>query len=69
MIARGRLVAALLAVLAQAPHDVLDVDDRVVDDDADAITKPGQDHRVDRRAAQVEHEHRRHQRQRDRDAG
>ena len=52
--------------LAHAPPDVLDVDDRVVDDHADGDHEPREDHRVDRVAAQVEHEHGRHQRQRDR---
>ena len=37
---------------AQPPHDVLDVDDRVVHDHPDRDHEPGQDHRVDRRAAQ-----------------
>ena len=57
--------AGLVAALAQAPPDVLDVDDRVVHHDPDGDHQAGQDHRVDRLAAQVEHEHRRHQRQRD----
>ena len=56
-----------LAMLTQTPPDVLDVDDRVVDDDADGDHEPRQDHRVDRVSAQVEHHHRRHQGQRDRD--
>ena len=64
---RGGLAAALLAVLAQAPDDVLDVDDGVVDDRAEGDHEPRQDHGVDRGLAQVEHEHRRHQRERDRE--
>ena len=64
---RGRFAAALLAVLAQAPDDVLDVDDGVVDDGAEGDDEAGQDHRVDRGPAEVEHEPRRHQRERDRE--
>ena len=55
------------ARLAQSPDDVLDVDDRVVDDHPDGDHQPRQDHHVDRRAAQVEHEQGGDQRQRDRD--
>ena len=55
------------AGLAQAPDDVLDVDDRVVDHHPDGHHQPGQDHDVDLRSPQLEHEHRGDQRQRYRD--
>ena len=58
--------APLLAMLAQTPHDVLDVHDGVVDDGADGDHQPRQDHRVDGGPTQVEHEQGGHQRQRDR---
>ena len=38
--------------LAQAAHDVLDVDDRVVDDHPDGDDEARQDHRVDRAPAE-----------------
>ena len=41
--------ASLGAVLAQAPHDVLDVDDRVVDHDPDRDDESRERHRVERR--------------------
>ena len=50
------------SLLPQPPHDVLDVDDRVVDDDADGNHQPGQDHRVDHCARPVQHQPRGHQR-------
>jgi hypothetical protein len=43
-------------MLAQAPRDVLDVDDRVVDDDPDRDHEPGQDHRVDGGAGEEQDE-------------
>ena len=49
------------AALAQPPNDVLDVDDGVVDDVAEGDHEPGQDHRVDRGPARVQHEARRDQ--------
>ena len=52
------------AALAQAPHDVLDVENGVVDHDAKRDHEARQHHRVEGRAAPVEHEHRRQQRQR-----
>jgi hypothetical protein len=47
---------ALAAVLPQPSHDVLDVDDRVIDDDADGDDEPGEDHGVDGRAPHLEHD-------------
>ena len=52
-------------MLAEAAHDVLDVDDGVVDDDPDGDHEPGQDHGVDGGAAHVEYEGSGDQRQRD----
>ena len=43
-------------MLPQAPHDVLNVDDRVVDHDAERDHEPGQHHDVDRVASHVEDE-------------
>ena len=63
----GRPVAPHLAVLAQAPRDVLPADDGVVDDDRDGDREPGERDRVEGLAEQVEHERGRHQRHRDRD--
>ena len=54
-------------VLAQAAHDVLDVDDRVVDEHADRDREAAERHRVERVAEVVEHERRGDQRQRNRD--
>ena len=54
-------------MLAQPPHDVLDVDDGVVDDDSDGDHESGQDHGVDGCAAHVEYEGAGDQRQRDGD--
>ena len=62
-----RLAAPLSAMLTQPPHDVLDVDDGVVDDDPDGDHEPGQDHGVDGGAAHVEYEGSRDQRQGDGD--
>ena len=61
------LVLPSCAVLAQAAHDVLDVDDGVVDDHPEGDDEPGQDHRVDGGAPPVEHQPGGHQRQRDGD--
>ena len=47
---------SLQTVLPQAPHDVLNVDDRVVDHDAERDHEPGQHHDVDRVASHVEDE-------------
>ncbi len=44
------------AVLPESTHDVLDVDDGVVDHHADRDDQAGEDHRVDGRAPPVEHE-------------
>ncbi len=55
-------------VQAQAPDDVLDVDDGVVDDLAERDDEAGEHHRVQRPAAIVQQNARRQQRQRDRDA-
>ena len=49
-------VTAFLAMLAQAADDVFDIDDRIVDHDADGDHKPGQDHRVERRPGEIQHE-------------
>ena len=54
------------AVLAEPADDVLDVDDRVVDDHPDRDHEPREHHRVDRRAGGVEDERGCHQRERDR---
>ena len=53
-------------MLAQPSHDVLDIDDGIVDHDTYRDDQAGQDHRVDGRPAQLEHESGGHQRQRDR---
>ena len=55
-----------LAMLAQAPGDVVDAYDGVVDDYRDGHGEPRECDRVERLTAQVEHERRHHQRQRDR---
>ena len=52
-------------MLAQTPQDVLHVDDRVIDDTSHSDHQPGQDHRVDRGPAYIQHKPRCHQRQRD----
>jgi hypothetical protein len=46
----------LRAMFTQAPNDVLDVDDRVVDDVAQSDHQSGQDHGVDRDSLPGEHE-------------
>ena len=53
--------------MAQSSHDVLHVDDRVVDDDTDGDDEPRQDHHVDNGAERLQHENSREQRQRNRD--
>src|SRR5207244_11802322 len=63
--AAHRLGASFSAILAQASHDVLDVDDGVVDHDADGDHEPGQDHGVDGGATYVQDEGAGHQRQGD----
>ena len=50
-------------VLAQAAHDVLDVDDRVVDEHADRDREAAERHRVERVAEAGEHERRGDERQ------
>jgi hypothetical protein len=52
-------------VLAQAPDDVLDVHDRVVDELADRDGKPAERHRVDGQPEQPEDDHRDQDRDRD----
>ena len=49
----------------QSPHDVLDVEDRVVDDDPQRDHEARQGHRVDRGAGPEQHQPGREQRQRD----
>ena len=44
--------SSLASGLAEAAHDVLDVDDRVVHDDPDGDDEPREDHRVEGRAAE-----------------
>ena len=66
MLAVERVLPSL-PMLAQAPHDVLDVDDGVVDHHAKRDHEARQHHRVDRRAGRVEHQPGREQRQRDGD--
>ncbi len=62
-----RRVASFGPCLTQASHDVLHIDDRVVDHHPDRDDQSREDHHVDGRVAYVEHEDRREQRQRDRD--
>ena len=50
----------------QVPEDVLEHDDRVVDQAREDQREPGEDHRVDRAAAHVERDERRQRRQRNR---
>ncbi len=64
---RLRLRAVLCSVLAQASPDVLDVDDRVVDDHPERDHEPREDHHVDRLAPRVEDQSGGDERQRDRD--
>jgi hypothetical protein len=58
-----------LTPAAQAGRDARGVGDRVVDDDHQSQRQPRDDHQVDRRTAQVQHEARGRQRQRHRDGG
>ena len=51
-----RPVAALLPMLAQTPHDVLHVDDRIVNDDADGDYQPRKDQHIKGGPEQGEHE-------------
>ena len=53
-------------VLAQAPKDVLDIDDRVVDEFADGDREAAERHRVDGQAHQLENDGGRQDRKRDR---
>ena len=55
----------VLPVLAQPAEDVLDVDDRVVDQLADGDGQAAERHRVDRQAEQREHDRRDQDRERD----
>ena len=49
MIAAGRFACCpSVAILAQAAHDVFDVDDRVVDDGAHGDDESRQHHRIER---------------------
>ena len=66
--ASDRLAAALAPMLSQPADDILDVDDRVVHDVTESDDEPRQDHRVDRRAAPLEHQQCSDQRQRNGDA-
>ena len=59
----GRFLDAFLAILAQAADDVLDVDDGIVDHDADRDDETGQDHRIERRAGVIQHEDAGHERE------
>ena len=63
--AANRLGASFPAILAEASHDVLDVDDGIVHDDADGDHEAGQDHGVDGGATHVQDEGAGHQGQRD----
>ncbi len=65
MMVRDRGGIAFLA-LTQPPHQPLHADHRIIDDDAKSDHQAGQNHRVDRRAAQVQRDHGGQQRQRDR---
>ena len=65
---RNRRALPLLAMLAETPHDVFDVDDRVIDNSAEGDYEPRQHHGVDRRPTKVEHQRACHQRQRNRGA-
>ena len=60
-------LAAELALLAQAPRDVLGAGDRRVDDHGDGDREPREGHRVEGLAEHVQHERRRHERERNRD--
>jgi hypothetical protein len=51
--------------LAQPPHDVLEIDDRVVDDGTQGDHQARERHGVDRRVSPVQHQQRRHRGQRD----
>ena len=53
-------------MLAQAPGDVVDAYDGVVDDYRERHGEPSECDRVERLTAEIEHERRHHQRQRDR---
>ena len=64
---RLRLLAPLRGGQAESSHDVLDVDDGVVDDGAERDHEARQHHRVDGGAAGVEHQPGRDQRHRDGD--
>ena len=57
---------ARLPVLPEATEDVLDVDDRIVDNLADGDRESAQREGIQRDAEEVEHEHRDEQRQRNR---
>ncbi len=54
-------------VQAQPPHDVLDVDDRIVHDLAERDDQPGDDHRVERAAAIAQDQRGGDERERNRD--
>ena len=56
-------------VLAQASQDVLDVDDRVVDELADRDREPAEGHHVDREPPRPEHQQRHRERERQRGEG
>ena len=60
MTSKRRRRLALRPVLAQAPEDVLDVDDGVVDQLADGDRKSAQRHRIDGEPEQLKDD-RRHQ--------
>src|SRR5215212_3550468 len=65
---RGRAVVAFfLAVLAQAPEDVVGADDGVVYDDRYRYREPGEQDRVEGLPEEVGHDRRRNQGERDRD--
>ncbi len=61
---RGPAIASA-ALPAQPPHDVLYVDNGVVDDDSQRDREAGHNHRIDGDPTQIEHEPGRYQRQRD----
>ncbi len=56
-----------LRVFAEPAHDVLDVDDRVVDELANRNRQSTEAHAVERQAEPIERDHRREQRQRQRE--
>ena len=62
--ARSGFVAARLALLAQPPHDVFDIDDGIIHHRAERNHEAGQHHGVDRGTHEVQRQPGRHERQR-----